>query len=206
MKRKFLEDLGLENEAIEKIMAENGKDIQAEQGKTAKAEGERDTLKTQLDTANKTLEGFDGKDAATIRQEIETYKQKAENAERDYNEKLAQRDFEDALKGELESVKFSSVAAKTAVMSEVREAGLKLKDGKIMGLSDLLSQIRERDASAFVDEEQEELKTNKARFTGKLHNESGGKKYTRQEIMEIKDPVERQAAIQDNIELFTRSE
>ena len=30
MKRKFLEDLGLEKEAIDKIMAENGADIEAE--------------------------------------------------------------------------------------------------------------------------------------------------------------------------------
>ena len=29
MKRKFLEDLGLEKEAIDKIMAENGNDVNA---------------------------------------------------------------------------------------------------------------------------------------------------------------------------------
>lgn len=203
MKTEFLKSIGLEQEAIDQIMAENGKDVKAEKDK---AERRQNALQEQLDAAQATLKGFEGVDVEKIQADLANYKKQAEDAKRDYQEKLDKRDFEDALKGELESVKFSSVAAKTAVMSEVREAGLKLKDGKIMGLSDLLSQIRERDASAFVDEEQEELENNKARFTGKLHNESGGKKYTRQEIMEIKDPVERQAAIQDNIGLFTRSE
>jgi hypothetical protein len=41
MKRKFLEDLGLEKDVIEKIMNENGADIE-------KAKGEVETLRNQL--------------------------------------------------------------------------------------------------------------------------------------------------------------
>ena len=85
--------------------------------------------------------------------ELADWKKKAEDAEKDYSAKIYERDFSDALKTELESVKFSSDAAKRAVMSEIKESGLKLKDGKILGLSDLIGQIKERDASAFVDEE-----------------------------------------------------
>lgn len=203
MKTEFLKSLGLEQDVIDQIMAENGKDIKSEKDK---AKEKLDALQEQLDTAQTTLKGFEGVDLATIQSDLAKYKKQAEDAEKDYQEKLDKRDFEDALKGELEAVKFSSAAAKTAVVGEIREAGLKLKNGKIMGLSDLLSQIRERDASAFVDEQQEKLENNKARFTSKLHNEGGGKKYTRQEILDIKDPVERQTAIQDNMELFTEKE
>ena len=49
MKRKFLEDLGLEKEAIDKIMTENGADIEAEKAKTTEAN-------TKLEDATKQLE------------------------------------------------------------------------------------------------------------------------------------------------------
>lgn len=44
MERKFLSELGISEEAVEKIMMENGKDIAAEQKKTTKAVQERDNL------------------------------------------------------------------------------------------------------------------------------------------------------------------
>lgn len=37
MKREFLEGLGIEKENIDKIMAKNGKDIEAEKAKTTSA-------------------------------------------------------------------------------------------------------------------------------------------------------------------------
>ena len=46
MKTDFLKGLGLEQDVIDKIMAENGKDIAAEKAKTTKAEGERCLLYT----------------------------------------------------------------------------------------------------------------------------------------------------------------
>ena len=45
MERKFLESLGIEKEAIDKIMAENGKDIEAQKALTA-AETQKVTLKS----------------------------------------------------------------------------------------------------------------------------------------------------------------
>ncbi len=119
-----------------------------------------------------------------------------------YNDKIAKRDFDDALKAELENVKFSSAAAKKAVMAEIQNAGLKLYNGKIVGLSDMLDQIRENDASAFVDEKKEGLESGKARFTQKSSN--GGGSMTREEILKIKDATLRQRAIAENIELFRK--
>ena len=58
MKTEFLKGLGLEQDVIDKIMAENGKDIAAEKAKTTKAEGERDNFKDQLATATESLEKF----------------------------------------------------------------------------------------------------------------------------------------------------
>lgn len=55
MKTEFLKERGLEQEQIDKIIAENGKDIAEEKAKETKAEGERDNYKSQLDTTKETL-------------------------------------------------------------------------------------------------------------------------------------------------------
>lgn len=52
MKRKFLEDLGLEKDAIDKIMAENGNDVNA-------AKADYETMKQQLDTVNTQIQERD---------------------------------------------------------------------------------------------------------------------------------------------------
>ena len=143
-------------------------------------------------------------DVEKLKGEIEAYKNKAEAAEREYNEKLAARDFDDALRAEIESVKFSSDAAKRAAIADIRGMGLKAVDGKILGLSDVLAQMRQKDPSAFVDEKTAELEQNRAVFTARMPQTGGnGNKYSsREEIMKIKDTSERQAAIRDNIGLF----
>lgn len=100
-----------------------------------------------------------------MQKELSDWKQKATEAEKNAQAQLYERDFADALKTEFEGIKFSSEAAKRAIMAEVKEADLKLKDGKILGLNDLLSQMKEKDASAFVDDAQQQAQQNMARFT-----------------------------------------
>lgn len=136
---------------------------------TDKLEADRDNWKQKAEAAEETLKKFDGVDLETMQAELATWKTKAENAEKDYAAQIAKRDFEDALKEEIGGYKFTSEAAKKAIMAEIREAGLKVKDGKILGLSDLLAQMKEKDASAFVDEKQEQLEAGRAKpFTGPL--------------------------------------
>lgn len=136
---------------------------------TEKIELDRDAWKKKAEEAEETLKKFEGIDPEAIQTELTTWKQKAENAEKDYAAKLEQRDFEDALKEAIGGYKFTSEAAKRAVISDIREAGLKVKDGKILGLNDLIAQMKEKDSSAFVDEEQESLEQNRARFTQPLN-------------------------------------
>lgn len=162
----ILKQFGLE---IPKEQAEEFRRTFHENYKTVKdyekLETDRDKWKGQAETAEETLKKFDGVDLETMQAELADWKKKAEDAEKDYSAKIYERDFSDALKTELESVKFSSDAAKRAVMAEIKESGLKLKDGKILGLNDLISQMKEKDASAFIDEEQQKAQQNAARFT-----------------------------------------
>lgn len=165
MKTEELKAQGLTEEQISFVMAENGKDLKKLQKENDNLTSERDTWKEKAEAAETTLKGFEGVDLETMQKELSDWKQKATEAEKNAQAQLYERDFADALKTEFEGIKFSSEAAKRAIMAEVKEADLKLKDGKILGLNDLLSQMKEKDASAFVDDAQQQARQNMARFT-----------------------------------------
>lgn len=199
--KKYGVEISADSKAdFDKDVAANYKTQSEFEKKIGKVEGERDNYKQQLDTATETLKGFEGVDVETMKTQLKDWQTKAENAEKDYQAKLEQRDFEDALKAAMEGYKFTSEAAKRAVMSEVKSAGLKLKDGKILGLNDLMETIKSGDASAFVDESNPP-----AKFTQRMGNAGGnpaGGTVTRADIMSIKDRTERRAAIAKNMHLF----
>ena len=189
---------------VKKALSEHYKNIAEHNKAVSKLETDRDTWKEKAETAEETLKGFEGIDPSQVQTELATWKKKAEDAEENAKKQLYERDFSDALKSELENVKFTSEAAKKAVMADIKEAGLKLKDGKILGLNDLINQMKEKDASAFVDEAQEQAQQNKAVFTNPRGPQTPPGTMTKDEIMAIKDPSERQAKIAENIGLFRK--
>lgn len=201
--KKYGLEIPADNKAdFDKDVAANYKTQAEFDKKIGKVEDERDNLKTQLDTATETLKSFEGVDIETMKTQLKDWQTKAENAEKDYQSKLEARDFEDALKSAMDGYKFTSEAAKKAVMSEVRGAGLKLKDGKILGLNDLMDSIKGADASAFVDDANPPAKFTASMGNGGTDNPAGNTP-TKAEIMGIKDRAERRAAIAKNINLFT---
>lgn len=187
---------------VKKALSEHYKNAKEVAKTLSKVEGERDDWKERAETAEETLKSFDGIDPANIQTELAGWKKKAEDAEKEFNAKIYDRDFSDALKTALDDVKFSSEAAKKSVMADIKEAGLKLKDGKILGLNDLIEQMKQSDASAFVDESQQQAQQNKARFTTHVGQQQTPGSMTKKDIEAIKDPSERQAAIAQNIQLF----
>lgn len=207
----ILTELGIEvpadkKENLTKKVAENYITKAEHEKKLGKVETDRDTWKEKAETAETTLKGFEGVDLDTMQKELSVWKKKAEDAEKDAQAKLYERDFADALKTEFEGIKFSSEAAKRAIMAEVKDAGLKLKDGKILGLNDLITQMKEKDASAFVDDEQIKAQQNAARFTQPIGKQNQGGNMTKEQIEAIKDTSERQAAIANNLHLFGKTE
>ena len=158
MKTEDLKEQGLTDEQIQYVMKEYGKDVKKLQKDNETLTADRDNWKSKAETAEETLKGFDGIDPEQIQKDLKEWQKKAEDAEKDYKEKLYERDFADALGKEFESIKFSSEAAKKQIMNDVKAAGLKLHDGKILGLNDLIAQMKESDASAFVDENADKAK------------------------------------------------
>lgn len=89
MKTEFLTGLGLEKDVIDKIMAENGKDVNAAKEALAITKEELKQTKEQLQTANETIEGF--KDYDDVKSQVADYKAKYEQAEAD--KKKIQEDY-----------------------------------------------------------------------------------------------------------------
>lgn len=182
-----------------KAVAENYKTIAEYDKKVQRLETERDGYKEQLTTAQDSLKNFENVDINDLQKQLEDAKNKATQAEKDFNDKLAARDFEDALRTEMGSYKFTSKAAEKSIMDQVKGAGLKCVNGKILGLNDYITTLKETDAEAFAEEGE---KDPPAKFTSKIAS-NGTKKYTsRDEILGIKNRAERQQAIAENMDIM----
>lgn len=193
-----------QKEAITKKFSNDVISTAEHEKKIGKVEADRDNWKGKAESAEDTLKGFEGKDFDQISKERDEWKEKAETAEKDYSSKIAEREKQDLLKEAFAEIKFTSESAKKAVMAQVAES-VSVKNGKLIGFNDLLEDAKKSDASAFVNEEQQHLENNKAKFTTQQKN-NAGETLTKDKIMSMKDPAERQRAIKDNIGLFQKGE
>ena len=206
---EILKDLGItvpEDKAAElqKLVAENYKTVAEFDKKVGRLETERDGLQSQLDTAAETLKKFEGIDADQIKAELAAATKKAEDAEQSLKDQLGERDYNDALKACMAEVKFSSNAARDAILAKIRQQGLKRDGDKLLGFEDAIKAAREADPEAFAKEEDPNTLP-AAKVTTKLGGGQTGKKYnSKDEIMAIKDPSERQQAIAENMNLFQK--
>lgn len=116
MERKFLEELGLDKEAIDKIMAQHGKDIEAHKTTAENAAKDRDTYKGQLDEVSKKLKAFDGVDVDKLKGEIETLKTDIATKEADFQGQLADRDFQALLAAGITEAKGKNPKAIAALL------------------------------------------------------------------------------------------
>jgi DNA repair exonuclease SbcCD ATPase subunit len=160
MKTSELTAIGLTEEQATQVLAMNGKDI--ESAKAAKDKviadltSERDDYKERLETAETTLKGFEDIDPEKIQQELQTYKQKAEDAEKDFAKKILQRDQADWLKGKLDEYGVASPYARKQLITEITDEtnGLKWKDGAFMGLDDYMKSAKEKDGNLYQTAEE----------------------------------------------------
>lgn len=70
MKREYLKSLELSEEIIDKIMDENGKDVEAVKNKYA----DYDNIKVQLKESNKQIENFKNMDIDKIKKAADDWK------------------------------------------------------------------------------------------------------------------------------------
>jgi len=132
MKREFLEGLGLEKDVIDKIMTENGKDINNAKGDLETKEKEVETLQGQLETANKEIESYKEMDIEGIKAAADDYKTKFEETERQAREDMANLKFEHELEGAIRDSKAKNVKAVKALLDieTLRDSNNRLDDIK----------------------------------------------------------------------------
>lgn len=154
MKRDFLEALGLEKETVDKIMAENGADLEREKAKTTAARADLADAQGKLSAAQTELEGLKkaGGDVAAVQQQLADLQTKYDKDTGDLRAQLADRDYTEAVGRAIagKGLKFSSKSAERAFKAALKEQKLELKDGELTGLDDFIKAQREADPEAFA--------------------------------------------------------
>ncbi len=117
MKREDLKALGLEDAAIDSIMALHGKGIETLKSNLTTLQAETDTLKNQLAEAGTTIEGFKKLDVDGIKAAADDWKAKAEKAQTDAATQLAAVKFDHALESALTGAKAKNAKAVQALLS-----------------------------------------------------------------------------------------
>lgn len=152
MKTEFLKNLGLTDEQISSIMAENGKDIEKYKTSSEKYKQQYESSKAALDEANTTIQSYKDMDIESIRKSAEDYKTAFEKKEAEMNEKLAQKERDYQMDKYFSQMKFSSESAKRGIIAQFNEQNFDLKDGKFVGAEEFMNKLKETDAGAFVEE------------------------------------------------------
>lgn len=189
MKTEELTAIGLTEEQATQVLAMNGKDIEKHKKQITTVEGERDAFKAQLDTANETLKKFEGIDPQQIQTELQTYKTKAEEAEKKFTREMTQRDQRDWIGKKLDEYGVTSPYARRQLTSDImaEDSGLSWKDGAYFGFDDFMKSAKEKDNGLYQTAEEkaeaEKAAAQKAKaptFTGPTGDPAGGgeKKFT----------------------------
>lgn len=145
MKRKFLEDLGLEKETIDKILDENSKDIGAAKGQLENVQNELATTKQTLADTNKQLDEIKktAGDNADLQKQI-TDLQEANKKKDEEMVQIKRSNIDDILLTEAKAKNLKAVKAllkdinetddekyKTARLAEIEELA-KAEDSKFL--------------------------------------------------------------------------
>lgn len=150
MERKFLEDLGLEKEVVDKILDANSTDI----GK-AKRAGETATervteLEGQLADVAEKLKDFDGVDVEGLNGQIATLTADMAAKEAEYAATLADRDFTALLSGCITEARGINPKAVAALLDTDTLKGSKNQKDDI---ATALAALRESDPNQFESDE-----------------------------------------------------
>lgn len=120
----ILKELGIEvpkekESELDKAVAENYKTVSDYDNQKEKLDAANDTIKAN-DTAIKDLQakldGFKDVDVSGLKQRITDLETEKENIKKDYDAKIADRDFDDLVKESIAAVKGKNVKAITALL------------------------------------------------------------------------------------------
>ena len=199
MKTEELKAQGLTQEQINFVMAENGKDIGKIQRELDDMIAERDKEKGRADSAEETL-----KDVDDLKKSIADWKKKAEDAEKDYKQKIADRDFDDLLK---EAIKSANGLNEKAIIGCLDIPTLKASKNQKADVESAIKALSEAEDSKMLFKA-EDIVTPHFTSVNKGGNNGGGIK-SKDDIYATDDkgrfkytPEQRAQLIADNPSLF----
>ena len=175
MKRKFLEDMGLEKEQIDKILDENSQDIGKAKGDLDKvqvdltnANKEIETLKTQVSDSDDQLESLKKStgDVDSLKKQIEELQADNKTKDEAHVAEIKQLKVDSAVLTALTCAGAKNLTAAKALLKDLDKAEL-AEDGTIKGLAEQIATIQKSDAYLF------ESKNSKPSVKGAKPGESG---------------------------------
>ncbi|WP_419892821.1 phage scaffolding protein [Oceanobacillus kimchii] len=148
MKREFLKELGLEDEAIDKIMVEHGKSVNDMKEKADNA----DTLQKQLDDRDKQLKKLSKQAEGNedLQQTIKDLQKENDDAKKDHEANLAKVRKESKLELALKDAKVRNPKAVKALLDDEK---ISLDGDNLIGLDDQIKALQESDSYLFEQEE-----------------------------------------------------
>lgn len=152
MKREYLEGLGLEKEAIDKIMGEHGKTVETHKQKAADATTSLDDVKAQLAQRDKDLKAL--KDQAKGNEDLQTkftdLETKYNQDKIDYETKIKDTQLSSALKLALAGKVHDAELVASLIDTKTIELGA---DGNVTkGLDEQIKTLQESKSFLFVPE------------------------------------------------------
>lgn len=159
MERKFLEDLGLDKETIDKVLNQNSAEIGTHKNTIATLTTERDGLKTQLDTANGEIKSYKDMDVEGIKQKAGDWETKYNTDTQTLKDQLDAANYGFTVKEATAGLKFTSESARKAFVADLTAKKLPLQEGKLLGMEDFLKTYQTSDPGAFVPENDDKTPT-----------------------------------------------
>lgn len=147
MVRKFLEDLGLEKDVIDKILDENSKDIGKAKGNYDDIKAELDKLKGEIANRDKQLEDLKKLNPEGLKAEIDKLQADNVKAKAEYEAQVKQIKIENAVERALTAAGAKNMKAVKALL-DLTSADL---DGEnVKGLDAQIKALTESDDSKFL--------------------------------------------------------
>lgn len=149
MKREFLKGLELSDEQINTIMAEHGKDVEASKVKLSELQTENESLHSQITDRDKDIKSLkkDAGDNEGLSKQLTDLQDKYKTDTETLTQQLSQTKLNGALTTALTGAKVRNPKAVEGLLDMDK---VKLTDdGKLEGLDDQLSALKESDGYLF---------------------------------------------------------
>lgn len=149
MKTDFLRELGLDDEVIKKIMAENGKDIEREKEKANALTTELSSVKSHAEELAQKLAGAG--DVDKLKSDLTEWQEKAKAIEAESQAKLKKLETIGIVKDFANKKKFANEITKDAIASRLVEL-LESEESKGKSLDDLFSGLVDGKENILLDD------------------------------------------------------